>query len=54
MIKRIRVQNFRSLADVTVDLDPLTILIERSGTGKSNFIDAIRFLRIAWSSLSPR
>src|SRR5438874_3538642 len=45
MIKRIRIQNFRSLVNVTVDLDPLTILIGRSGTGKSNFIEAIRFLR---------
>jgi predicted ATPase len=45
MIKRIRIQNFRSLADVTVDLDPLTVLIGRSGTGKSNFVDSIRFLR---------
>jgi predicted ATPase len=45
MIKRIRIQNFRSLVDVTVDLDPLTVLIGRSGTGKSNFVQAIRFLR---------
>jgi predicted ATPase len=45
MIKRIRIQNFRSLADVTVDLDPLTVLIGRSGTGKTNFVHAIRFLR---------
>jgi predicted ATPase len=45
MIKRVRIQNFRSLADVTVDLDPLTVLIGRSGTGKSNFVQAIRFLR---------
>ncbi len=45
MIKQIRIQNFRSLVDVTVDLDPLTVLIGRSGTGKSNFVDAIRFLR---------
>jgi predicted ATPase len=45
MIKRVRIQNFRSLVNVTVDLDPLTVLIGRSGTGKSNFVDAIRFLR---------
>jgi predicted ATPase len=45
MIKQIRIQNFRSLVDVTVDLDPLTVLIGRSGTGKSNFVQAIRFLR---------
>ena len=45
MIKRIRIQNFRSLVDVTVDLEPLTVLIGNSGTGKSNFVHAIRFLR---------
>ncbi len=45
MIKQIRIRNFRSLVDVTVDLDPLTVLIGRSGTGKSNFVEAIRFLR---------
>lgn len=51
MIKRLRIQNFRSLVHVTVDLEPLTVLIGRSGTGKSNFVDAIRFLR---DSLSAR
>ncbi|HTU19977.1 MAG TPA: AAA family ATPase [Gemmataceae bacterium] len=45
MIKWVRIQNFRSLLDVTVDLDPLTVLIGRSGRGKSNFVQAIRFLR---------
>ena len=45
MIKRIQIQNFRSLVNVTVDLAPLTVLIGRSGTGKSNFVQALRFLR---------
>ena len=45
MIRRIRIQNFRSLIDVDVELEPLTVLIGRSGTGKSNFVGAIRFLR---------
>ncbi|MBO0697088.1 MAG: AAA family ATPase [Zavarzinella sp.] len=45
MIKKIRIQNFRSLRDVTVQLDPVTVLIGRSGTGKSNFVSAVRFLR---------
>lgn len=45
MINKIRIQNFRSLVDVSVDLEPLTVLIGRSGTGKSNFVQAIRFLR---------
>lgn len=41
----IRIRNFRSLADVTVDLEPLTVLIGSSGTGKSNFVQGIRYLR---------
>ncbi len=45
MIHRIRIQNFKSLRDVTVDLSPVTVLIGKSGTGKSNFVSAIRFLR---------
>lgn len=45
MLKRVRIQNFLSLADVTVDLAPLSVLIGRSGTGKSNFVRATRFLR---------
>lgn len=45
MIHRIRIQNYKSLADVTVDLSPVTVLVGRSGTGKSNFVEAIRCLR---------
>ena len=45
MISRIRIQNFRSLIDVDVTLEPLTVLIGRSGTGKSNFVAAVRALR---------
>lgn len=44
MIRRIKIKNFRSL-DVDVTLDPVTVLVGRSGTGKSNFVDAVRFLR---------
>ena len=45
MISRIRIQNFRSIVDATVELDPLTVLIGKSGTGKTNFVHAVRFLR---------
>ena len=45
MIKRLRIRNFKSLRDVDVVLDPVTVLIGRSGTGKSNFVYALRFLR---------
>lgn len=60
MIKRIQIKNYRSLVDVTVNLAPLTVLIGRSGTGKSNFVRAVRALRdalnvrdIAYNSGNP-
>ena len=45
MIHQIRIQNFRSLRDVTVDLSPVTVFVGKSGTGKTNFASAIKFLR---------
>ena len=45
MIKSIRIENFKSLRYVDVELTPLTVLIGRSGTGKSNFVDALAFFR---------
>jgi predicted ATPase len=45
MIKKVRIRNFKSLVDVSVDLEPVTVLIGRSGTGKTNFIEALRWLR---------
>lgn len=45
MIERIRIRNYRSLHDVDVRLEPLTVLIGRSGSGKSNFVRAVRLLR---------
>ncbi|MCL2117803.1 MAG: ATP-binding protein [Planctomycetaceae bacterium] len=44
MIQRIKIKNFRSL-DVDFQLDPVTVLIGRSGTGKTNFVSALRYLR---------
>lgn len=45
MIKRITIKNFKSLENVTVELGDVTVLVGRSGTGKTNFVDAIRYLR---------
>ena len=45
MIHRFRVQNFKSIVDVDVDLSPVTVLVGKSGTGKSSFVQALRFLR---------
>jgi AAA domain, putative AbiEii toxin, Type IV TA system len=45
MIHRFRVQNFKSIVDVDVELSPVTVLVGASGTGKSSFVQALRFLR---------
>jgi hypothetical protein len=44
MIKRIAITNFKSL-DVDFALDPVTVLVGKSGTGKTNLVEAVRFLR---------
>jgi predicted ATPase len=46
-IRRVRIRNFRSIAYCDVELKPLTVLVGRNGSGKSNFIDAILFVRDA-------
>ncbi len=45
MISKIQIKNFKSLRDVTVELSPVTVFIGKSGTGKTNFASAIRFLQ---------
>ncbi|MCE5215414.1 AAA family ATPase [bacterium] len=44
MIQRVQIRNYRSLAEVDVNLGPVTVLAGRNGSGKSNFVDALRFL----------
>ena len=46
-LSRIRVKNFRSLGDVDLSLRELTVLVGKNGVGKSNIIDALRFVRDA-------
>jgi hypothetical protein len=45
MIKRIKICDFKSIRELDLELDPVTVLVGRSGTGKSNVVQAIRFLR---------
>lgn len=45
MIKRIKICDFKSIRKLDLALDPVTVLVGRSGTGKSNIVQAIRFLR---------
>lgn len=39
--------NFRSIASCEVDLGPLTVLVGANAAGKTNFLDALRFVRDA-------
>ncbi len=45
MLKRIRLTDFKSFADEQIELAPLTLLVGANASGKSNFLDAIRFLQ---------
>lgn len=44
MLTRLEVQNYRSLADIELEFSPLTVLVGRNGSGKSNIIDVLRFV----------
>ncbi len=45
MIQRIEIQGFKTFRDVALDLGPFNLLIGANGSGKSNFLDALRFLQ---------
>jgi predicted ATPase len=44
-LRRILVQGYKSIAFCDVALQPLTILVGRNAAGKSNFLEALAFLR---------
>lgn len=43
-ITRLRIRDFRSIAECDVALGPLTVLVGPNAAGKSNFLDAIEFV----------
>src|SRR5207247_2824459 len=43
-IPRVRLKNYKSIAACDVTLQNLTFLIRPNGSGKSNFVDALRFV----------
>ena len=50
MIKRVKIQGYKSLRDVEVHLSSLSVLFGPNAAGKSNFLDALQLLsRIATS-----
>lgn len=44
MLKRVRIRGYKSLADVELALEPLTVLFGPNASGKSNFLDALQLL----------
>jgi predicted ATPase len=44
-LKTVTIKHFKSLSNVQIALDPLTVLAGRNAAGKSNLVDALRFLR---------
>src|SRR5262249_27738302 len=44
-LRRVRIRGYKSIAFCDVSLEPLTILVGRNASGKSNFLDALAFLR---------
>jgi predicted ATPase len=50
MLKRVKIQGYKSLVDVEVELQPLTVLFGPNAAGKSNFLDALQLIsRLATS-----
>jgi predicted ATPase len=47
MIDKIRIQNFKCLRDVEVELGPLNVLIGPNDSGKSSFLQAVKLLQSA-------
>ena len=41
MIRKVRINNYKSIPDLTLDLGRLTVLIGANGSGKSNILEAI-------------
>ncbi len=49
-IRRVVLQNYKSIGHCDVCLRPLTYLVGQNGAGKSNFMDALHFVRDALSN----
>jgi len=44
MLNRIRIQGYKSLRDIDVELKPLSVLFGPNAAGKSNFLDVLQLL----------
>jgi predicted ATPase len=44
-LKSLHIRNYRSLADVSLELEPINVLFGPNGAGKSTLLDTIWFVR---------
>lgn len=42
-INKITIKNFKSIKDITINIDNLTVMVGKNGSGKTNIIEAINF-----------
>lgn len=54
MLKRIHIENFKSLKNVTLDLQPVNLLIGPNNSGKSNLLKALEFFDKYYGLSSPK
>lgn len=43
-LRRVRIRNYKSIGVCDLSLRPLTVVVGRNGSGKSNFLDALQFV----------
>src|SRR3990170_5938633 len=43
-IQQVQIRNYKSIAQISVNLELFTVLVGPNGAGKSNFIDALAFV----------
>jgi len=44
-VRQVRIRNYKSFAQSTVDLEPLTVFVGPNGAGMSNLMDSLAFVR---------
>ena len=44
-IRKVGLKNYKSIASCSVELGKINVLVGRNGAGKSNFLDALRFVK---------
>lgn len=54
MIRKLRLKNFKSFHDSTVQFGPVSIILGVNGAGKSNLFDALRFLKAIGDGFTVR